>query len=204
MNKVWKGKINSEWQPLAFFSKKLNSAQLNYSAFDRELLAIVLSIRHWRFMLEARQFHILTDHKPLTYALSRISEPWSARQQRSLGLIAEYTSDIRHIAGKENIVADALSRSQGDSTSALVTGNEPTEQLPSSEDEVDHFFIANISNSPVDLNLMATEQLKDLEVQQMLSLKSLKIRKTKIGNTHLFCDFSTGNSLHCSSRSSSN
>ena len=105
---VLQQKVNSEWQPLAFFSKKLNSAQLNYSAFDRELLAIVLSLRHWRFMLEARQFHILTDHKPLTFALSRISEPWSARQQRSLGLIAEYTSDIRHIAGKDNIVADAM------------------------------------------------------------------------------------------------
>ena len=79
------------------------------------------------------------------------------------------------------------------SLSAPAPGNEPPEQLPSSEDEVDHFLIANISNSPVDFNLMATEQLKDFEVQQMLSLKSLKIRKTKIGNTHLFCDFSTGN-----------
>ncbi len=98
------------WQPLAFFSKKLDSAQLNYSALDRELLAAYLGLRHFRFQLEARRFQILTDHKPLTQALHRISEPWTARQHRQLSYIAEHTSDIRHLAGLQNVVADALSR----------------------------------------------------------------------------------------------
>ena len=39
------------WQPLGFFSKKLSSAETRYSAFDRELLACVAGIRHFRFML---------------------------------------------------------------------------------------------------------------------------------------------------------
>jgi hypothetical protein len=55
-------KTNSTWQPLAFFSKKLNPAQQKYSAYDRELLAIYEAVRHFRYMLEARQFTILTDH----------------------------------------------------------------------------------------------------------------------------------------------
>ncbi len=61
-------------------------------------------------MLEGRRFTIFTDHKPLTYALQRTSDPWSARQARQLSYLAEYTDDIRHIAGEENIVADTLSR----------------------------------------------------------------------------------------------
>ena len=98
------------WQPLAFFSRKLNSAESKYSTFDRELLACVSAIRHFCFMLEGRKFHILTNHKPLTQALHQISVPWSARQQRHLAYVAEYTADIRHVAGVENVVADALSR----------------------------------------------------------------------------------------------
>jgi hypothetical protein len=98
------------WEPLGFFSKKLEPAQVKYSAFDRELLACFLGIRHFRFMLEGRAFTIYTDHKPLTTAINRTSDPWTARQCRQLAYVAEYTSDIRHIAGTSNMVADALSR----------------------------------------------------------------------------------------------
>jgi hypothetical protein len=100
----------SPWQPLGFFSKKLEPAQVKYSAFDRELWACVSSIRHFRFMLEGRHFTVLTDHKPLTFALSRSSEPWTARQSRHLSYIAEFTGDIKHIPGADNVVADTLSR----------------------------------------------------------------------------------------------
>jgi len=53
-------------QPLGFFSKKLEKSQQKYSAFDRELLAVVLALRHFRWAVEGRRFTILTDHKPLT------------------------------------------------------------------------------------------------------------------------------------------
>ena len=49
--------------------------------------------------------------RPLTFSMSKVAEPWSARQQRQLSYISEYTTDIRHIAGKSNVVADCLSRS---------------------------------------------------------------------------------------------
>jgi hypothetical protein len=82
------------WQPLSFFSSKLSPEETRYSAFDRELLAAYLAVRHFRFLLEARVFHIITDHKPLTHALHRVSEPWSARQQRQLSYLAEFTANI--------------------------------------------------------------------------------------------------------------
>ena len=98
------------WQPLAFFSRQLRPPEQKYSAFDRELLALYLAVRHFRFMLEGRQFIMFTDHKPLVTALHKQSEPWSARQQRHLAYISEYSTDIRHIEGKNNITADCLSR----------------------------------------------------------------------------------------------
>ncbi len=91
----------ADWQSLAFFSKKLEPAQMQYSAFDRELFACVAGIRHFRYMLEGRPFTIYTDHKPLTFALGKVSEPWTAMQTRQLSYVAEFTTDIRHIPGSE-------------------------------------------------------------------------------------------------------
>jgi hypothetical protein len=72
------------WQPLGFFSNKLAPAETRYSAFDRELLTCVAGIRHFRFMVEGRRFTLYTDHKPLTFALHKAAEPWTARQCRHL------------------------------------------------------------------------------------------------------------------------
>jgi hypothetical protein len=101
------------WRPLAFYSKKLDTAQHKYSAFDRELLAAYLAIGHFRFQLEGRTFTLFTDHKPLTFALRRQGEPWTSRQQGQLSFIAEFTANIRHVAGDSNVVADVLLRPAG-------------------------------------------------------------------------------------------
>ena len=100
------------WQPLAFFSRQLRKAEIKYSAFDRELLGVHLAIRHFLFMLEGRNFTIYTDHKPLVHALAKTTELWSARQQKHLSAISEFSTDIAHVSGKNNIVANCLSRSR--------------------------------------------------------------------------------------------
>lgn len=101
---------DSLWEPLGFFSRKLNDTEKKYSAYDRELLAAYSAILYFRHMLEGRSFILYTDHKPLTFAFGRNIEKCSPRQTRQLDLIAQYTTDIRHISGTNNIVADALSR----------------------------------------------------------------------------------------------
>jgi hypothetical protein len=53
---------------------------------------------------------IFTDHKPLTYAFSQRRDKCSPRQFNHLDFISQFTTDIRHISGQENVVADALSR----------------------------------------------------------------------------------------------
>lgn len=98
------------WEPLGFFSKKLDRPQLVYSAFDRELFAAFAAVRHFRHQLEGRRFSISTDHKPLLASLRKASDAWTPRQQRQLAYIAEFTADLQHVAGVDNVVADALSR----------------------------------------------------------------------------------------------
>lgn len=98
-----------QWQPLAFFSKKLSGAETRYSAFDRELLGVYLAVKHFRYFVAGREFTIYTDHKPLVGAINSKCER-SPRQSRHLDFIAQFSTDIRHVKGKENVVADALSR----------------------------------------------------------------------------------------------
>lgn len=98
------------WQPLAFYSKKLSPSQAKYSPYDRELLAIYEAIKYFRHMLEARHFVVYTDHKPICYAFHERKRNCSPRQYRHLDFISQFTTDIRHISGKNNVVADTLSR----------------------------------------------------------------------------------------------
>lgn len=102
--------VNDQWQPLAFYTKAFSMAEKKYSAYDRELLAIYLAVKRFKHLLEGRNFFILTDHKPITFAFNQKLEKCSPRQFRHLDYIGQFTTDIRHIKGSENHVADALSR----------------------------------------------------------------------------------------------
>ena len=55
-------------------------------------------------------FTLRTDHKPLVQALSKLSEPWSARQARHLSYIAKFNVEAEYLPGPDNPVADCLSR----------------------------------------------------------------------------------------------
>ncbi|BHF82909.1 hypothetical protein SprV_0802604800 [Sparganum proliferum] len=102
--------INDSARPLAFFSKKLSPAETRYSTFGRELLAIYLAVKHSRHFLEGRDFTIFTDHKPLTFAIRSHSDKYNPREISHLDYISQFTTDIRHIDGPKNAVADMLSR----------------------------------------------------------------------------------------------
>ena len=104
------------WRPIAFYSKKLNGTQKAYSTYDRELLGIFLSVKHFKHILEANEFTILTDHKPITFAFLQKNEKASPRQQRQLQYISQFSTKIQHVSGKDNIVADTLSRIESVST----------------------------------------------------------------------------------------
>nr|VZI08545.1 unnamed protein product [Spirometra erinaceieuropaei] len=85
-------------------------AETRYSTFGRELLAIYLAVKHFRHSLEGSDFTVFTDHKPLTFALRSHTDKLNLREIRQLDYISQFTTDIDHIDGSRNEVADALSR----------------------------------------------------------------------------------------------
>lgn len=103
--------VDGKSTPLSFFSRQLSDTESRYSTFDRELLAIFASIKKWRHFISGSDLTIFTDHKPLIGALKCPKERPSGRQERQISFILEYITDIIHIAGKDNVVADTLSRS---------------------------------------------------------------------------------------------
>ena len=98
--------IDTQWCPIAYFSKKLKPAETKYSTFDRELLAVYLAIKHFHHFIEGRQFSVFTDHKLLTFILSTHSDCHTPRQIRHLDYITQFTTKIHHISGQSNAVAD--------------------------------------------------------------------------------------------------
>ena len=163
---VLQQRIDNKWCPLAYFSRKLNSAQQKYSTFDRELLGIYLSIQHFRYFVEGRDFFIVTDHKPLTYALRSRSANHSPRQARQLDYISQFTSDVRHLPGSANGAADTLSR----------------------------LDMAALSlTSPIDLPTLAKAQ-QDEDITTAVKDTSLVLQPVAIPTTDytLLCDAATG------------
>ncbi|GBN01125.1 Transposon Ty3-G Gag-Pol polyprotein, partial [Araneus ventricosus] len=158
-----------KWEPIAFFSMKLNKSQQKWSTYDRELFSIYSAIRKFRHMLEGRHFSIYTDQKPLIYAFKQNPNKCSPRQLRHLDLISQYSTDIRHVQGSQNIVADALSRIEVDS----------------------------ITKSPI-LNFeeFARAQKDDSDIQKFFhndaSSLQLELKPCQTSNCNLLCDTSTG------------
>jgi hypothetical protein len=86
----------------------LKEHEKNYATHDLELAAVVHALRKWRHYLMGKKFELRTDHNGLKYLFDQPT--LNARQIRWLEFLCEYDFDIRHIKGKDNKVANALSR----------------------------------------------------------------------------------------------
>lgn len=96
--------------PIAFYSRKLIPAELNYQIYDKELLAIVAVFKHWRHYLEFSKEPtiVLTDHKNLEYFST--TRNLSRRQVRWAELLGDFHYSIFFRSSKKNAAADSLSR----------------------------------------------------------------------------------------------
>nr|GEW02776.1 peroxidase 64 [Tanacetum cinerariifolium] len=99
--------LSQEEHPIAYFSKGFSPSNRFKSAYDRELLALVLAVQKWNHYLLGRHFLIRTDHYTLKFLLE---QRITTEQQRLLLKLMPYDFSTSHKAGKENKGADALSR----------------------------------------------------------------------------------------------
>lgn len=151
------------WQPLAYFSKKLTAKQTEWPTYYRELLAVYESVQHFRHILEAQHVTIFTDHKPITYAFQQRREKLPPAQLNQLSFISQFSTDIVHVKGEDNVVADAMSRIEAISLAD------------------DHAALAQAQT--------LDEELEKLRTDSSLKLEFVNIPGTNIQVT---CDTSTG------------
>eukprot|EP00253_Pinus_taeda_P001689 PITA_01689 len=102
------GVLMQEGRVIAYESRKLKEHEQKYYAYDLELAAVIHALKMWRHYLMGRKFLLHTDHHSLT---NYFSQPTlNARQARWVDFLSGFDFDIKHLHGKENKVADALSR----------------------------------------------------------------------------------------------
>ncbi|XP_067358906.1 uncharacterized protein [Channa argus] len=93
---------------VAYYSCSLSRPERNYCVTRRELLAVVLAVRHFRPYLLGTRFTLRTDHASLTWLLN-FKQP-EGQVARWLEILQEYDFDIQHRPGRQHGNADALSR----------------------------------------------------------------------------------------------
>ena len=96
--------------PVCYFSRKFNKNQRNYSTIEKECLALILALQHFEIYVTASSLPIIvfTDHNPLKF-IHKMKDKNQRLLRWSLTLQG-YNLDIRHIKGKDNLIADCLSR----------------------------------------------------------------------------------------------
>jgi len=102
------GVLHQEKRPIAFFSEKLTGATLNYPTYDKELYALIRVLKTWQHYLWPREFVIHSDHAAISYLKSQAH--LNRRHARWVEFMETFPYVVVHKKGKENVVADALSR----------------------------------------------------------------------------------------------
>jgi hypothetical protein len=98
--------VNGEEQRIVFLSRSLHDEQLRWSTPEKECYAIFLSLEKFKHLIQHVKFVVRTDHKNLTY----LNLAGSDKVMRWKLLIQQFNFDIEHNPGKDNIVADGMSR----------------------------------------------------------------------------------------------
>jgi transposase InsO family protein len=95
-------------KPVAFFSEKLHGPSLNYSTYDKELYALVQVLQTWQHYLWSNEFVIHSDHESFKYLKGQAT--LNKRHAKWIEFIESFFYIIKHKKGKDNMIADALSR----------------------------------------------------------------------------------------------
>jgi hypothetical protein len=134
--------LMQEKRPIAYFSEKLNGAALNYPTYDKELYALVRALETWQHYLWPKEFVIHTDHESLKHLKGQ--GKLNRRHAQWMEFIETFPYVIKYKQGKENIVADALSRRYAliSTLNAKLLGFEYVKELYVNDDDFASVFAA--------------------------------------------------------------
>ena len=151
--------ISQNNKPIAFYSRKLNPAQTRYTTTERELLAIVETLKEFRNILLGHEIRVYTDHKNLTYKTQN-----TERVMRWRLLIEEFSPDLVYLQGEKNIVADALSR--------LDIDPDDSPDKPNDLYLAEYFAVDDVDEPPTSLPFtyksIMREQIKDNKLKKLI------------------------------------
>ena len=99
---------DGRYHPVAFRSRALHGAEVNYHSTKLKFLAMKWSIKHFQTYLLGHRFKVHTDNNPLTFFLT--SPNMDVMKQRWINELAKYDFSLKYQKGKNNTVADGLSR----------------------------------------------------------------------------------------------
>lgn len=146
------------WQdsePILFASRKLTDVEQRYSQLEREFLAIVFACYRFKTFIFGKKFELQTDNTPAIAFFKKPLHVLPMRIQRWMLALQPFSFNITHVKGKDNSVADCLSRSPVASEA--------------SEAEQEEIYISFITvDSPVDLSKFADASANDSDLQQLV------------------------------------
>ena len=201
-------------RPVAYYSRKLSSAQRNYTTMEKELLAIVMVLKEYRTMLLGAEINVFTDHKNLTFNNFN-----TQRVMRWRCFLEDYSPNMYYLEGKLNVLADAFSRlprfddseaMEGKNTDSLMIP-EPIDMYQKAEEaglyeclkhlpEMDDYFQAqhhflNLPSSdenPLSYLWLKDTQDEDVNLADQCKIKDSRFHLRKFDEVELVCFTESG------------
>jgi transposase InsO family protein len=100
--------------PIAYFSRKMTPEQQRYGTYDREMLAVIETVKQFSHYIKNQPVVLYSDHESLTHFFTQAALHTNDRMSRWLDILQGLDLQLHHVAGKANIVSDALSRIEQD------------------------------------------------------------------------------------------
>ena len=146
--------LSQEGHPIAYESRRFQAQEKTLGIYEKELLAVIHALDTWKHYLMGTPFIIRTDHQSIKYFMTQTK--LSDKQMRWANFLSQFHFHIAHIAGKQNMVADALSRRPISNAISIAYNHDLTSMIDKYAQDSDYGDIirnleSNVSQEPFSL-----------------------------------------------------
>lgn len=155
--------ILQDGHPIAYASRSLTQAEVNYAQIEKELLAVVFGCERFNHYVYGRPVDVMSDHKPLVSITKKPLVNSSPRLQRLLLRLQKYEVNISYVPGKYMYVADTLSR-------AFLNEQPTDDDLNDDMEVMVHSLITNLPMTQEKLAQMKSATAQDEDLQKLCTV----------------------------------